>query len=146
MAKKSHKVLLIIGTVFLLIGEIVFVFVVLPIGCTAVFACIDIALFDPYYDEVDDSLYSSGRDFSVVEYSNKIQIHKSFDEYDEVILCNNKEQGSNDDFFYDGYTILTGDITKFAWNDYKLYILLDGIFYEFDINSFEPPVFDDDGT
>lgn len=40
----------------------------------------------------------------------------------------------------------TGDITKFAWNDYKLYILLDGIFYEFDIYSFYPPAFDDDGN
>lgn len=141
MTKKSHKVLITISIIILLIGEVVFFFVVLPYGCDSV---LDF-MFGAKYDKTDDSLNLYGRDFGRFEYSNKIQIYIHFDEYDQVILCDSTELTENDEFFYDGYTILTGDITKYAWNDYKLYIYLDGIFYEFDLNAYEPPAFDENG-
>lgn len=147
MTKKSRKILLTISLIIILIGEIVFFFVVLPMGCTSVFEYVAGVLLDPKYDETDDSLYQYGRDCSTIEFSNKIQIHiQGVREYDEVILCNSKEPNSNDEFFDEGYTILTGDITKYAWNDYKLYIYLDGIFYEFDLNAYEPPALDESGN
>lgn len=142
MTKKSRKILLTISLIIILIGEIVFFFVVLPNGCDSV---LDF-MFGAKYDKTDDTLNLYGRDFGRFEYSNKIQIHIGFDEYDEVILCNSKEPNSNDEFFDEGYTILTGDITKYAWNDYKLYIYLDGIFYEFDLNAYEPPALDENGN
>ena len=147
MTKKSRKILLTISLIIILIGEIVFFFVILPMGCTSVFEYVAGILLDPKYDETDDSLYQYGRDCSTIEFSNKIQIHiQGVREYDEVILCNSKEPNSNDEFFDEGYTILTGDITKYAWNDYKLYIYLDGIFYEFDLNAYEPPALDESGN
>lgn len=146
MTKKSRKILLTISLIIILIGEIVFFFVVLPMGCTSVFEYVAGVLLDPKYDETDDSLYQYGRDCSTIEFSNKIQIHIGFDEYDEVILCDSTELTADDEFFYSGYTILKGDITKYAWNDYKLYIYLDGIFYEFDLNAYEPPALDESGN
>ena len=147
MTKKSRKILLTISLIIILIGEIVFFFVILPMGCTSVFEYVAGVLLDPKYDETDDSLYQYGRDCSTIQFSNKIQIHiQGVREYEEVILCNSKEPNSNDEFFDEGYTILTGDITKYAWNDYKLYIYLDGIFYEFDLNAYEPPALDENGN
>lgn len=142
MTKKSHKVLVTVSLIFIFICEIVFFFVVLPYGCSAV---LDYAL-GAKYDETDDSLYVYGRDCGTIEFSNKIQIYIGFDEYDEVILCDDTELTADDEFFYGGYKILEGDITKYAWNDYKLYVLLDGIFYEFDINAYEPPALDENNN
>ena len=142
MTKKSHKVLITISIIILLIGEVVCIFVVLPNGCDSV---LDF-MFGAKYDEADDSLYVYGRDCDTLEFSNKIQIHIGFDEYDEVILCDSTELTADDEFFYGGYKILEGDITKYAWNDYKLYIYLDGIFYEFDLNAYEPPALDENGN
>ena len=142
MTKKSRKILLTISLIIILIGEIVFFFVVLPNGGDSV---LDF-MFGAKYDKTDDSLNLYGRDFGRFEYSNKIQIHIGFDEYDEVILCDSTELTADDEFFYSGYIILEGDITKYAWNDYKLYIYLDGIFYEFDLNAYEPPALDENGN
>lgn len=114
MTKKSRKILLTISLIIILIGEIVFFFVILPMGCTSVFEYVAGVLLDPKYDETDDSLYQYGRDCSTIEFSNKIQIHIGFDEYDEVILCDSTELTADDEFFDEGYTILTGDITKYA--------------------------------
>ena len=102
MTKKSHKVLITISIIILLIGEVVCIFVVLPNGCDSV---LDF-MFGAKYDEADDSLYVYGRDCDTLEFSNKIQIHICFDEYDEVILCDSTELTADDEFFYGGYTIL----------------------------------------
>lgn len=64
--------------------------------------------FGAKYDKADDSLYVYGRDCDTFEFSNKIWIHIGFDEYD-------------DEFFYGGYTIPEGDITKYTWNDWDWY-------------------------
>lgn len=141
MTKKSHKVLLAI---------LIAVFVIIETVCLLLFVdkcCTAVLYFDfgSKYDSKDDSLYASNIDGGLIEYSNKVQILWGVDEYDEVILCDSKEHIGNDEFFDGGYTILKGDITKYAWNDYKLYILLDGIFYEFDLNAYEPPALDENG-
>lgn len=77
--------------------------------------------FGAKYDEADDSLYVYGRDCNTLEFSNKIRIHIGFDEYDKVILCDSTELTADDEFFYGGYTIPEGDITKYTWNDWDWY-------------------------
>ena len=59
------------------------------------------------------------KDDGTVEYTFKIK--------EGVKFSDGVELTADDEFFYGGYTILEGDITKYAWNDYKLYIYLDGI-------------------
>ena len=70
MTKKSRKILLTISLIIILIGEIVFFFVVLPNGCDSV---LDF-MFGAKYDKTDDTLNLYGRDFGRFEYSNKYLI------------------------------------------------------------------------
>ena len=45
--------------------------------------------------------------------------------------------GKGDD--YCQYEILAGQFEKAAWKDYKVFILMNDIYYVFDIKEFEPP-------
>lgn len=113
-------------------------------GCSNV---VDL-IFEPQYNENTACLSSTGKDGTIDEYSNKVQLHICYgtDYSDELILCNSTEPNGDDEFFYDEYTILTGDFSKHCWKDNKLFIIMEEIYYEFDINSYEPPAIDDAGN
>lgn len=105
-------------------------------------------IFEPQYNENTDCLSSSGIDGTLYEYSNKLQLDICYgtDYSDSLSLCNSTEPNSDNEFFKDDYTILTGDFSKHCWKNYKLFIIMDEIYYEFDINSYEPPAIDDAGN
>lgn len=117
-------------------------------GCSAALIRVGDLIFEPQYNENTACLSSTGKDGTIDEYSNKVQLHICYgtDYSDELILCNSTEPNGDDEFFYDEYTILTGDFSKHCWKDNKLFIIMEEIYYEFDINSYEPPAIDDAGN
>ena len=117
-------------------------------GCSAALIRVGDLIFEPQYNENTACLSSTGKDGTIDEYSNKVQLHICYgtDYSDELILCNSTEPNGDDEFFYDEYTILTGDFSKHCWKDNKLFIIMEEIYYEFDINSYEPPAIDDEGN
>ena len=117
-------------------------------GCRGAIIRVGDLIFEPQYNENTDCLSSSGIDGTIYEYSNKVQLHICYgtDYNDELFLCNSTEPNGDDEFFYDEYTILTGDFSKHCWKDNKLFIIMEEIYYEFDINSYEPPAIDDAGN
>ena len=75
-----------------------------------------------------------GRDSDTYIYSDKIELSMSSSLY------------TKDDLYLKYYTddacwrsILRGDFEKAAWNDYKLFIKMEGTYYMFDINAYEVP-------
>lgn len=117
-------------------------------GCSAALIRVGDLIFEPQYNENTACLSSTGKDGTIDEYSNKVQLHICYgtDYSDELILCNSTEPNGDDEFFYDEYTILSGDFSKHCWKDNKLFIIMEEIYYEFDINSYEPPAIDDAGN
>lgn len=114
-------------------------------GCRGAIIRVGDLIFEPQYNKNTDCLSSSGIDGTLYEYSNKLQLDICYgtDYSDSLSLCNSTEPNSDNEFFKDGYTILTGDFSKHCWKNYKLFIIMDEIYYEFDINSYEPPAIDD---
>ncbi|MGN0502490.1 MAG: hypothetical protein ACI4HN_06155, partial [Ruminococcus sp.] len=109
-------------------------------GCRGAIIRVGDLIFEPQYNENTDCLSSSGIDGTLYEYSNKLQLDICYgtDYSDSLSLCNSTEPNSDNEFFKDDYTILTGDFSKRCWKNYKLFIIMDEIYYEFDINSYEP--------
>lgn len=76
-----------------------------------------------------------GRDGDTYIYSNKIELFMSESSIDKT-----------DHLFIKYYTddacwreILSGDFERVAWNDYKVFILMSGTYYMFDINAYKVP-------
>ena len=75
-----------------------------------------------------------GRDGDTYIYSDKIEFmsNSSIDKTDLFFI-----KDYNDDACW--REILSGDFEKAAWNDYKLFIKMEGTYYMFDINAYEVP-------
>ena len=76
-----------------------------------------------------------GRDGYTYIYSDKIELFMSNSSIDKTDLFFIKDY--NDDACW--REILSGDFEKAAWNDYKLFIKMEGTYYMFDINAYEVP-------
>lgn len=76
-----------------------------------------------------------GRDGDTYKYSDKIELFMSNSSIDKTDLFFIKDY--NDDACW--REILSGDFEKAAWNDYKLFIKMEGTYYMFDINAYEVP-------
>ncbi len=76
-----------------------------------------------------------GRDGDTYIYSDKIELFMSNSSIDKTDLFFIKDY--NDDAYW--REILSGDFEKAAWNDYKLFIKMEGTYYMFDINAYEVP-------
>ena len=76
-----------------------------------------------------------GRDGDTYIYSDKIELFMSNSSIDKTDLFFIKDY--NDDACW--RSILCGDFEKAAWNDYKLFIKMEGTYYMFDINAYEVP-------
>lgn len=76
-----------------------------------------------------------GRDGDTYIYSDKIELFMSNSSIDKTDLFFIKDY--NDDACW--REILSGDFEKAAWNDYKLFIKMEGTYYMFDINAYEVP-------
>ena len=76
-----------------------------------------------------------GRDGDTYIYSDKIELFMSNSSIDKTDLFFIKDY--NDDACW--REILSGDFEKATWNDYKLFIKMEGTYYMFDINAYEVP-------
>lgn len=76
-----------------------------------------------------------GRDGDTYIYSDKIELFMSNSSIDKTDLFFIKDY--NDDACW--REILNGDFEKATWNDYKLFIKMEGTYYMFDINAYEVP-------
>ena len=102
------------------------------------------SLFEEYYPE-EELFVRSGFDTHIYQYSGDVKIYDGVDHSDSLVLRN--EDGEfGKELFIDSYTILEGHFQFFAWNDFKLFILKNGLFYVFDIKSYSYPPVDDDGN
>ena len=111
---------------------------------TVIFNFNGCSLFEEYYPEEELYVYS-GIDTHFYQYSGKIRIKDSHD-YSDSLELNNINGSSEKELFHDTYTILDGHFQYFAWNDYKLFILKNNLYYVFDIKSYSYPPVDDDGN
>jgi len=102
------------------------------------------SLFEEYYPE-EELFVRSGFDFSAYQYSGDVILYDSSDSTDFLEL-RNEEGEFEKEFFIDSYTILDGHFQFFAWDDYKLFILKNNLYYVFDIKSYSYPPVDDDGN
>ncbi len=87
------------------------------------------------YEKPEEELeYRWSRDGHRYIYSEKVKVFLGAPGENEdslFIKC------YTDDYF--SSEILQGSFTKVAWNDYKLFILMDDTYYMFDINAYELP-------
>ncbi len=102
------------------------------------------SLFEEYYPE-EELFVRSGFDFSAYQYSGDVILYDSSDSTDFLEL-RNEEGEFEKKFFIDSYTILDGHFQFFAWNDFKIFILKNNLYYVFDIKSYSYPPVDDDGN
>ena len=100
--------------------------------------------FGPSYIEDEDMWCLEGRDLHMYEYSEKVRIEHRFCEGDQLLVKEENED-TEGEFFDSGFCMLRGYFEKFAWSDYKLFVLRYDTYYEIDIKEYEPPIFDFDG-
>lgn len=98
-----------------------------------------------YYPEEDLIVYPM-RNAIFYEYQEKvaIQIRCSSEKTDSLSL---RISETSDGWMsgFDSYSILNGKFEKVGWYDDNLFILMDEIYYSFDIDKYEVPNLDDEG-
>ena len=102
------------------------------------------SLFESYYSE-KELFTRSTIDSDLYVYSGNVRLKDSND-YTDSLELRNEESEDNKKTFYESYTILDGHFQYFAWNDFKLFILKNNLYYVFDIKSYSYPPVDDDGN
>ena len=102
------------------------------------------SLFEEYYPE-KELFTRSTIDSDLYVYSGNVRLKDSND-YTDSLELRNEESDDNKKSFYESYTILDGHFQYFAWNDFKLFILKNNLYYVFDIKSYSYPPVDDDGN
>ena len=102
------------------------------------------SLFESYSPE-KELFTRSTIDSDLYVYSGNVKLIDSND-YTDSLELRNEESDDNKKSFYESYTILEGHFQFFAWNDYKLFILKNNLYYVFDIKSYSYPPVDDDGN
>lgn len=111
---------------------------------TIIFNLNGCGLFDEYYPD-EELFVRSGFDTHTYQYSGDVILHDSFD-YTDSLELRNEDGEFEKEFFISSYTILDGHFQFFAWDDYKLFILKNNLYYVFDIKSYSYPPVDDDGN
>lgn len=102
------------------------------------------SLFEEYYPEEELYVYS-GFDTHIYQYSGNVKLYDSHD-YSDSLELRTEDGEFEKELFVKSYTILEGHFQFFAWNDYKLFILKNNIYYVFDVKSYSYPPVDDDGN
>lgn len=113
--------------------------VVFLFGCTP---------YSPSYYPEEDLIVYPMRNAIYYEYQKKvaIQIRYSSNKTDSLSL---RIDGDDDSWLSTNFnykSILTGAFEKVGWYDDNLFILVDDIYYSFDIDKYEVPKFDDEGN
>lgn len=101
------------------------------------------SLFEEYYPEEELYVYS-GFDTHIYQYSGNVKLYDSHD-YSDSLELRTEDGEFEKELFVKSYTILEGHFQFFAWNDYKLFILKNNIYYVFDVKSYSYPPVDDEG-
>ena len=81
------------------------------------------------YISEEECHIKSGIDAEIYTYSDKLRVKFSYD-YDDTLSIKWGTENVND-----WYEILSGDFSKAAWYDYKHFVLLNGVYYEFDFRQ-----------
>lgn len=113
--------------------------VVFLFGCTP---------YSPSYYPEEDLIVYPMRNAIYYEYQKKvaIQIRYSSNKTDSLSL---RIDGDDDSWLSTNFnykSILTGTFEKIGWYDDNLFILMDDIYYSFDIDKYEVPELDDEGN
>lgn len=113
--------------------------VVFLFGCTP---------YSPSYYPEEDLIVYPMRNAIYYEYQKKvaIQIRYSSNKTDSLSL---RIDGDDDSWLSTNFnykSILTGTFEKIGWYDDNLFILMDDIYYSFDIDKYEVPKLDDEGN
>lgn len=111
--------------------------VVFLFGCTP---------YSPSYYPEEDLIVYPMRNAIYYEYQKKvaIQIRYSSNKTDSLSL---RIDGDDDSWLSTNFnykSILTGAFEKIGWYDDNLFILMDDIYYSFDIDKYEVPKLDDE--
>lgn len=107
--------------------------------------CFNGCSFFERYDPEEELSVHCGFDFTIYQYSGNVILHDTLGSSDSLELRN--EDGEfKKELFKKSYTILDGHFQFFTWNDYKLFILKNNLYYVFDIKSYSYPPVDDDGN
>lgn len=135
MTKKSHIFLLTISITVILIIDIVFFVVVLPMGCnTAMDKFID-SMFTTGVPE-ENLIITTGRGCTSYKYSEKAKIVSDAYISSFSILVN------EEDYSWD--TLLMGKLEKFAHYEDFLVMIFDGKYYVFNLEAYAVPESEDD--
>lgn len=113
--------------------------VVFLFGCTP---------YSPSYYPEEDLIVYPMRNAIYYEYQKKvaIQIRYSSNKTDSLSL---RIDGDDDSWLSTNFnykSILTGAFEKVGWYDDNLFILMDEVYYSFDIDKYEVPKLDDEGN
>lgn len=113
--------------------------VIFLVGCTP---------YSPSYYPEEDLIVYPMRNAIYYEYQKKvaIQIRYSSEKNDSLTL---RIAGDDDSWLSTNFnykSILTGAFEKVGWYDDNLFILMDDIYYSFDIDKYEVPMLDDEGN
>ena len=106
-------------------------------------------IFEPVYYPKEEILVDSlSRDSEIYQYSGIAKLYNCYDldSYDTFELSHDIRQNKKEFYDYNySYEILSGYFSKFCWNDFKVFILMDDTYYVYDIKSYTFPPIDDDG-
>lgn len=98
-------------------------------------------LDDGYVNSKEELEVISGRNFAFFKYSEKAFIYINYGSHGNDYLGVATKNANEDKDWIDTSKkkILEGTFKKFGWNDFKLYILMDNYYYEFNIAKYKIP-------
>ncbi len=130
MVIKISEVLILKIRVFSIILLISISFAICFSGCL---------LLGPQRIPEENLIIYSSFDFSIYEYYEKTAVYISYEhdqgQFDQLLVRTDVDSDSWINF--DNYILLEGKFEKVGWYDDKLFILMDDIYYAFDIAKYE---------
>ena len=115
--------------------KLILLLIIATILCTSGCSTILNSLTSEVVPEEDLVIYP-GRSSASYVYSDKVCV--VMDTSGDLLQVNLDAEGTY------SYTILSGYFKKFAWHDYKIFILMDDKYYVFDINDYQFPEDDEE--
>ena len=115
--------------------KLILLLIIATILCTSGCSTILNSLTSEVVPEEDLVIYP-GRSSASYVYSDKVCV--VMDTSGDLLQVKLDAEGTY------SYTILSGYFKKFAWHDYKIFILMDEKYYVFDINDYQFPEDDEE--
>ena len=127
--KTSYKVFAIIDII------VVIIMIFMIINMDSILTAVVNFLTAPTYYEENQLLYRSAIDGGIYQYSGKVKLSE-WTHGDELLIVNVGDDCNKKEFFDEEYTVLKGEFERHSWNDYELYVLMDNVYYVFDIENY----------